>query len=960
MLRPNVAALALALLYPSSTLLAQTAVGGSIRGSVSDEQGALLPGVQLTASSPAVPVAFSSLSDDTGSYRLAGLPPGEYVVTAELAGFAKLERPNVVVRAAVNLGLDLTLKVGNVNETIAVNAESPLLESKDATSAVNISGDLQRSLPLSGRRNWSDFLLLVPGAMPSESTVGGATFNFYINGAGSSSHVLQVDGADLGRASSPDVRVVALSTEVIADVHIATAGVDASSPLGQGAVINVATKSGTNQVRGSATLLYQPSQWNASNTPNGISPSVSAVQPDLSIGGPILPGRIWFFGAYRRVDSETGVYRTAAQLNTLHSLDPSFSPKDARNRGNISFVKTTVSLSPIHQVSAFYQHDTNRADVASTSSANPYLLGTGGNGASARLSSIWSPVLTSQLSVSYNDKTAQFPKTSIQGPSQGTYQSVVASAGKLSGVGYLATLGAPLALWVAQPQEKTTVAADVDYFLQKGSGTHSIRAGVYLQPRTYQEYRSNYINGGFANEDLVLRNSQDVNGGMIPFHRRVYDGNGVSNRGRASDGAFYVQDNWSPVNSVTITGGVRVDHIQSKDQIFDVTTQNSTEIGPRLGALYRITSDARNTIRTTWGRIHTNVTPVLATLGTVTVGYQDQYDLNLDGTFDTTFVTPGSTKASSTVAIDPAMHQPFVDETTVGYRHQFSGSVIFDASYVDRRFHDARTTVDVNTIFANGQFVGYNDPTLNQIYLLTNNRWNSRATDALEFAVTKQAASLQFIASYARQWRHVTGTWQPNDPAAIIQPGAFPNDRGIGPSEGSLSSLYNGSSMSLYNMAIFDDGSQWRDHSARVGLAYSSPFGLLAAINYTHQSGSWSGPIFARVAAPDPQLGPSVVVLPNGRNVSNPLADTLRFVGPTRADGQFQLPAYLALNATAGYVFVKGPRRLTTTVELFNLTNHAADQGLQVGGNNLADPNYRVFTNRQRPRAAQLAVRVDF
>src|SRR4029453_6736672 len=93
---------------------------GSIRGYVRDEQGGALPGVTVTATSSAAPRPHVAVTDDGGLYRLLNLTPGDYTITAEIQGFAKFLRPNVVVRAGLNLNVDVEMKIGTAAETIQV------------------------------------------------------------------------------------------------------------------------------------------------------------------------------------------------------------------------------------------------------------------------------------------------------------------------------------------------------------------------------------------------------------------------------------------------------------------------------------------------------------------------------------------------------------------------------------------------------------------------------------------------------------------------------------------------------------------------------------------------------------------------------------------------------------------------------------------------------------------------
>src|SRR2546421_612103 len=130
--------LVLVSVFALTSVAAQTPEG-SIRGYARDEQGAILPGVAITAKA-ANAVSYTAVTDAGGLYRLQNVQPGTYQVTAELQGFSKLVQDNVDVRAGLNVALDLTLKVGQVTEQVQVKAEAPVLEAQTGTFAFNISG----------------------------------------------------------------------------------------------------------------------------------------------------------------------------------------------------------------------------------------------------------------------------------------------------------------------------------------------------------------------------------------------------------------------------------------------------------------------------------------------------------------------------------------------------------------------------------------------------------------------------------------------------------------------------------------------------------------------------------------------------------------------------------------------------------------------------------------------------
>jgi hypothetical protein len=228
---------------------AQISADGSIRGRVLDVQGSVVPGATVTLTGTGTSVAghLTTVSDTEGSYRFPNVRPGDYALAAELPGFARLVRHNIVVRTGLNLAIDLVMQVGNMTETVDVRAETPMLETETAQQAVNIDGELKRRLPLSAGRDWADILTLIPG------TVGTNGGGISMHGSVYESHIMQIDGADMAPSGQNYTQLMQLSAEAFQDVQVKAAGMNASSPLGLGAVINVATRSGTNRLSGAGT-----------------------------------------------------------------------------------------------------------------------------------------------------------------------------------------------------------------------------------------------------------------------------------------------------------------------------------------------------------------------------------------------------------------------------------------------------------------------------------------------------------------------------------------------------------------------------------------------------------------------------------------------------------------------------------------------------------------------------------
>jgi len=306
---------------------------------------------------------------------------------------------------------------------------------------------------------------------------------------------------------------------------------------------------------------------------------------------------------------------------------------------------------------------------------------------------------------------------------------------------------------------------------------------------------------------------------------------------------------------------------------------------------------------------------------------------------------------------DPNYHQPYANEFAIGYRRQFAGQWYGDIGYVYREYKDRTALVETNAIYNGNVFVGYKNPALNQIYSLTNNIWNWPVYKALELIAAKQSAKLQLLFSYTQVWPHLAGTWQPNDPASFIQPSAFPFDRGLLSNDNRSASSNNGLDISSAGQSSIE----WMQQIGRANVVYRAPWDINLSASYTYQNGRYSGPIYTKIAAPDPQFGPPTVTLSNGRVVANPLATTARLAYPTRSDGQFELAPLQYINFRIGKEFpLPKNTKFSVNFDMFNLPNLGNFQGFLSGANLLYSSNYGLGGTAQPPRSFQLELRYIF
>ena len=776
---------------------AQTGDAG-LRGNVTDEQGGVLPGVTVTASGPAIMAPATAVTDTAGYYRLVNLPPGIYVLSAELTGFSTQRRDGIELRAGGTFKVDVVMRIGSLQETVTVSGESPMLEISKPSNILNFSGEFQKQVPIQARRNWSDFLEVTPGVIARPFDDNSGRMVFYGHATEHFAHVIQLEGMNAANYNDGQIAYVNMGTDVIQDVQVKSGGIDASEPMGTGLVMNVVTKSGGNVLSGSAGYALQPIKWNGDNPPsaavkNASTPTIQGVnQLDVAGGGPIRRDRIWFFGAYRYADLETGISRDAAQLALQQRYVQGFTPFNNTSTTHQPYGKVTAKLNASHQISAFWQYDRVTLTSDQPLHYEPIrIFVTGGNLYGAKLSSVWGDKVTSQVTVGYNNKSGADDGTFGKLPGSGAqidiHRSTFLSAGRLLGTGALLR-GGNLESLSLEPSSILLFRGDLTYFKKGGIGSHELQTGIYAAPRLRTGRITRYVNDGFTLEEKVMINPNDVGAGTRPFHRRFRSPTSfaaISAEDR--DIGVYVQDSWKPTDRLTASLGVRVDSVKRHDAIFNIDRMKAVAIGPRFGVSYLLTKDARNVLRGSVVRAHEGVNGRDAATGQTAGGggaaTRDIYDFDGDGVFETQFVTPAVPAALAGYEFDPNLHQPWVDEFILGYRKQFAGQMAVDVALNHRRYTDRYGQVDVNGFYpaAAGQpFLGFGriDPRQGVLRQLTNNSWDKLVYTSIEVTATKNLAKkLQFVGGFHRQWQHLAGTWNPPDPARFIQPEAYPNDK---------------------------------------------------------------------------------------------------------------------------------------------------------------------------------------
>ena len=367
------AALAGILLLPS-IVFAQSTIAGVVR----DASAAVLPGVTVEASSPAlIEKSRTVISDGTGQYRITDLPPGSYVVTFSLAGFTTVKRDGLVVSGSGVIAVNADLRVGSLSETVTVTGESPVVDTQSVRREVVLNNETLNTLPAT--RGYGSALATVPalniggvaGAGASTAPTTPSMMFFTAHGGASGEGRLMTNGlvvaAPFGGGGVSDVTYDIPNAE---EMQVLISGGLGDAETG-GPSINIVPKSGGNQFRGLA-FYSTAGDWATSNNVDDRLRGFGITQPPTlrsnwdtsgSLGGPIKRDRLWFFAnarAWGNAAVVDGIFANRFAGDASHwdyAADQSIESRSAEKR-KIFAGRLTAQITPRNRVT--FSHDYQR------------------------------------------------------------------------------------------------------------------------------------------------------------------------------------------------------------------------------------------------------------------------------------------------------------------------------------------------------------------------------------------------------------------------------------------------------------------------------------------------------------------------------------------------------------------------------------------------------------------------
>ncbi len=318
----GVCLIACSVLFPGRVLAQAT---GAITGLVTDSSGGVLPGATVDAANQDTGQVRTAVTANDGFYTIPLLNPGRYTLKATLSGFRTTVRDGVVVVVNESARADLQLQVGQVEERVTVQAESPLVETTNATLGVVIDRQKVVDLPLNGR-NFTQLGTLIPGVVAPPAALGGQTGDatpggfgnvtggFNVNGQRNQSNNFLLDGAANNDSFNTGF-VLRPPPDAIQEFKILTHSYDAEFGRSAGSVVNVVTRSGTNDWRGSLWEFNRDDALQAQNYFAAAKPALKQNQFGGAAGGPLVTNRLFLFSYFEGFKNRQGVTDTRIVLS---------------------------------------------------------------------------------------------------------------------------------------------------------------------------------------------------------------------------------------------------------------------------------------------------------------------------------------------------------------------------------------------------------------------------------------------------------------------------------------------------------------------------------------------------------------------------------------------------------------------------------------------------------------------
>jgi Carboxypeptidase regulatory-like domain len=725
------------LLLLSAVASAQS--GSGIAGVVKDSSGAVLPGVTVEAASPAlIEKVRTVVTDGDGQYKVVGLVPGVYSVTFTLTGFSTVKREGIELTASFTATVNADLRVGSLQETVTVTGETPTVDIQNVVQQRVMTRDVINAIP-AGTKSVASIGVLIPGVVTQTQDVGGTAFSataIAIHGSRFNEQQLLYDGVfyNHGAGSGGNFNTIVPNDATVQEVSLEVGSTSAESPNG-GLRTNIIPRDGGNTFRGFFFGSFTDSKLQAGNLDDSLKllglvsvPQVTRIYDiDPAFGGPLRKEKVWFYGSYRKQNSQQTVADRYFNLTpTAPAYTPDFGSQAQNNEenGNQS-LRVTWQVNTKNKLSVQGQNGQQKRPYYGYACCNAFTTSPEATFYSESrpmylVQSSWNSPVTSRLlleasagGASKNFETYLQPGMSPTQPSW-TELSTGVIWGNYSGV-----YGAN-----ANFQFNTRLAASYV------TGSHAAKFGItYMHSSSHvtQSVVNNgvtyQLNGGAGANGVITGTPSRVTVFATPL---TLDAVMKANMG------LFAQDQWT-IRRLTLNLGVRFDYFNAYvpaqhinpgpnvptrnvdfAQVDNVPDWKNTS--PRLGASYDLFGTGKTAVKVSLGRYMeapnlTTITrvmdPAAAIVNSATRTWNDaNRDLvPQESELGPTNVNFGTSVITQAYADDVRTTRGYNWEGSASIQHEVAKNVSVNVAYFRRWF--GNLTVTQNTRVTTGDFSPY-------------------------------------------------------------------------------------------------------------------------------------------------------------------------------------------------------------------------------------------------------------